>query len=205
MKSLLIKDFYLIKKTCRMFLLMILAFFAVAVVTPQRNFMYLYDAIFMGMLSHSLLAIEERDGSDKYYLICPVSKKQIVAEKYILSAIFIAIISIPIALLEIIKKTDISEIALILSLVAAVGIIFPSISMPIMFRYGYAKGKIVFMCLGGLMGICGAFLVNSTYFFSDALAQAANGFLPLILIAGSALIFILSCLLSVKLYQKREF
>lgn len=84
MKGLLIKDFYLIKKTCRMFLLMILAFFAVAIVTPHKNFMYLYDALFMGMLSHSLLAIEERDGSDKYYLICPVSKKQIVAEKYIL-------------------------------------------------------------------------------------------------------------------------
>lgn len=205
MKGLLIKDFYLIKKTCRMYFLMILVFFAVAVFIPERSAVYLYDAIFMGMLSHSLLAIEERDGSDKYYLICPVSKKQIVIEKYILSAILISAVAVVIAVLELIKKTDLSEIALILSLVAAVGVIFPSISMPIMFRYGYAKGKIVFMCIGGAMGIGGAFLVNSTTFFSVAFAQAINGFIPLVLIVTAVLIFVLSCLISVRLYQKREF
>lgn len=205
MKGLLIKDFYLMMKTCRMYFLMILIFFVLAVVIPERSAIYLYDAIFMGMLSHSLLSLEERDGSDKYCLICPFSRKQIVIEKYFLSAILIAVVSAAIAGLEMIKKTNISEIMLILSLVAAVGIIFPSISLPIMFKYGYAKGKIVFICLGGLIGICGAFLVNTTPFFSDVLAQAVNGFLPLILIVSSVLIFVLSCLISVKLYQKREF
>lgn len=205
MKGLLIKDFYLMMKTCRMYFLMILIFFVLAVVIPERSAIYLYDAIFMGMLSHTLLSLEDRDGSDKYYLICPYSRKQIVIEKYILSAILIAVISAVIAVLELIKKTDISEIMLILSLVAAVGIIFPSISMPIMFKYGYAKGKIVFICLGALIGICGAFFVNTTSFFSGALAQSINGFLPLILIVGSVLIFVLSCLISVRLFKKREF
>ncbi len=205
MKGLLIKDFYLIIKTCRMYFLMILAFFVVAVLVPERSAIYIYCVIFMGMLSHSLLAIEERDGSDKYYLICPVSRKQIVAEKYILSSILIAVISIVIAVLEFIKKTDIAEIAVIISIAVSVGIVFPSISMPIMFKYGYAKGKIVFMCMGGAIGLCGAFLINSTNFFSDILAQVINGFLPLILIAVAVLIFVLSCLLSVRLYQKREF
>lgn len=205
MKGLLIKDFYLMMKTCRMYFLMILVFFVLAVVIPERSAIYLYDAIFLGMLSHSLLSLEERDGSDKYYLICPYSRKQIVVEKYILSAILIAVIAAVIAVLELIKKTDISEIMLILSLVAAVGIIFPSISMPIMFKYGYAKGKIVFICLGGLIGICGAFFVNSTTFFSVNLARSINGFLPLILIVTSVLIFVLSCLISVRLYQNREF
>ena len=205
MKGLLIKDFYLMMKTCRMYFLMILVFFVLAVVIPERSAIYFYDAIFMGMLSHSLLSLEERDGSDKYYLICPYSRKQIVIEKYILSAILIAVISAVIAVLELIKKTDISEIMLILSIVSAVGIVFPSISMPVMFKYGYAKGKIVFICLGGLIGICGAFLVNTTTFFSVNLVQSINGFLPLILIVGSVLIFVLSCLISVRLYQNREF
>lgn len=205
MKGLLIKDFCLIRKSCTLFLLMILAFLFISVVAPQKNFFYLYDAIFMGMISHSLLTFEERDGSDKFYLICPVSKKQIVTEKYILSAIFLAVYLTAVAVIEIIKGTELSVIALILSLVVSVGVVFPSLSMPIIFRYGYAKGKIVFVCLGALIGMCGAFLVNTTQFFSDVMAYALNGFLPLILIAGAILIFVLSCLISVKLYQKREF
>ncbi len=201
MKALLIKDFYLMIKTCKMFFIMILAFFAMGIFIPERSAIYLYAVIFIGMLSHSLLAIEERDGSDKYYLICPVSKKQIVAEKYVFSAIMVTAI----AVLELIKNTNMSAILFILSLAIALGLIFPSISMPIMFRFGYAKGKILFMCLGGLLGICGAFFVNANTFFANTLGLVANGFLPLILIFVSVAIFVLSYLISVKLYQKREF
>ncbi|MDE5965145.1 MAG: ABC-2 transporter permease, partial [Eubacterium sp.] len=93
----------------------------------------------------------------------------------------------------------------ILSLVVSVGLVFPSISMPIMFRFGYAKGKILFMCLGGLIGASGAFIVNAGSFVGASLALELKGFLPLILITCSVVIFALSCLLSVKLYQKREF
>lgn len=205
MKALLIKDFYLMIKTCKLFLIMILAIFFMAVFFPERAAVYLYATILMGMLSHSLLAIEERDGSDKYYLICPVSKKQLVAEKYVLSVIFVAVISLAIAVLEVIKSTDINTVFFILSLVVSVGLVFPSISMPIMFRFGYAKGKILFMCLGGLIGASSAFIVNAGSFVADSLALELNGFLPLILIGGSVVIFALSCLLSIKLYQKREF
>lgn len=205
MKALLIKDFYLMIKTCKMFFIMILAFFAMGIFIPERSAIYLYAVIFIGMLSHSLLAIEERDGSDKYYLICPVSKKQIVAEKYVFSAIMVTVMITAIAVLEMIKNTNMSAILFILSLAIALGLIFPSISMPIMFRYGYAKGKILFMCLGGLLGICGAFFVNANTFFADTLGLVANGFLPLILIFVSVVIFVLSYLISVKLYQKREF
>lgn len=205
MKALLMKDFYLMIKTCKMFFIMILVFFALGVFIPERSAIYLYAVILMGMISHSLLAMEERDGSDKYYLICPVSKKQIVAEKYVFSAIMIAVIITAIAVIELIKKTNISTILFILSLAAAMGLIFPSISMPIMFKYGYAKGKIIFMCLGGLIGACGAFLINTESFFADSLALALNGFLPLILITCSVVIFALSCLLSIKLYENREF
>lgn len=205
MKALLIKDFYLMIKTCKMFFIMILVFFVLGVFIPERSAIYMYAVIFMGMLSHSLLAIEERDGSDKYYLICPISKKQIVAEKYVFSAIMIAVIITAVAVLELIKKTNISTILFILSLAAAMGMIFPSISMPIMFRFGYAKGKIIFMCLGGLIGASGAFLVNAGSFFADSLALTLNGFLPLILITCSVAIFTLSCLLSIKLYENREF
>ncbi len=141
MKALLIKDFYLMIKTCKMFFIMILAFFAMGIFIPERSAIYLYAVIFIGMLSHSLLAIEERDGSDKYYLICPVSKKQIVAEKYVFSAIMVTVMITAIAVLELIKNTNMSAILFILSLAIALGLIFPSISMPIMFRFGYAKGK----------------------------------------------------------------
>lgn len=205
MKTLLIKDFCLMIKTCKMYFIMILAFFALSVFIPERSAIYLYAVIFVSLLSHSLLAIEERDGSDKYYLICPVSRKQIVTEKYVFSVIMITVISIAIAVLELVKKTDISTILFILSLAIAVGMIFPSLSLPIMFKYGYAKGKILFMCLGGAIGIVGAFLVNTESILADTLGLVMNGFLPLILISVSAVIFVLSCLISVQLYQKREF
>ncbi len=205
MKGLLIKDFYLMKKTCKFFLIVILAIFAAAVFIPEKSAVFLYAVLLTGLLPQSLLSIEERDGSDKYYLNCPVSKKQLVAEKYILSAIFIAVILIAIAVLKLIKSADMAATAVLLSLAASVGLIIPSISMPLMFKFGYAKGRIVFMCFGGLLGICSAVLVNAEVLFVDDLSMAFNGFLPLILIACSVLIFTLSCLLSIKLYQKREF
>ncbi|MCM1115529.1 MAG: ABC-2 transporter permease [Clostridium sp.] len=204
MKGLLLKDFYLMRKTCKIFFIVVLVMFAAACFMPEHRHIYLYCVLLMGLLPQSLLGIEELDSSDEFNTILPVSKKQLVKEKYVLSFLLVLCVTVLIAVLELFMQTAFTQLFVTLAAAMALGLLFPSISLPFMLKYGHSKSKIILMCYGALIGVLCACFVNNESMSVTSLMVNVNCLVPLILIAVTAVVFVLSYLISVRVYQKRE-
>lgn len=202
MNGLLVKDLCLIWKNAKVFILMESIIFAFSAISPMNSNMYYYAFVLIGVLTNSLMGIEERDGSDKYFLFLPVSRKQIVAEKYVFSALLIAVPALLMIAIEFIKSTPVTQIAIMLMTVIVSGLIFPILCFPLTFRFGFFRSRIVFVCLGALLGACSAILVRFPIDKFSKIMNLQNLSAVTLLVL---ILYLVSFLFSVKLYQKRDF
>ncbi|MBQ4307044.1 MAG: ABC-2 transporter permease, partial [Lachnospiraceae bacterium] len=103
MSALLLKDFYMIRKYCRLQLILTVVFIAGYALGGPGNmsiFMLAYPIIMAAMIPYTLLAYEERDKWDVYARSLPLSVRDLVAEKYILGLIMITAVSVIVVILS---------------------------------------------------------------------------------------------------------
>lgn len=208
MKGLLIKDFMMIKKHCMMLVPIGLVFFAISVAS-QASSMYFayYSAAIFSMLPITVMAYDEANKWNKYEILLPIGKAKIVLEKYILLIIFI----VPVILIESIGlavtcNLSVSYTISLISIMLFCGTIAPTVVLPIIFRFGYLKGRIINIIVASLMVV----VVNVI-----AVTNSSNGTLVesefepneySILVAAAAVLLIgVSLFISVKVYKNREF
>lgn len=208
MKGLLIKDFMMIKKHCMMLVPIGLVFFVISV-TSQASSMYFayYSAAIFSMLPITVMAYDEANKWNKYEILLPIGRAKIVLEKYILLIIFI----VPIILIESIGlavtcNLSVSYTISLISIMLFCGTIAPTVVLPIIFRFGYLKGRIINIIIISIMAV----VVNVI-----AATNSSNGTLVesefepneySILVAVAAVILIgISLLISIQVYKKREF
>jgi len=205
MKGLLIKDFIMIKKHAVMLLLMDLLFFAISMLQGTIYFAY-YSIALASMLPITIMAYDEAYKWNKYELILPVSKNIIVLEKYVLSLIFvIPFVLIESVLLSFTAAVDSSDLFSLISLMFFCGAVIPSIVLPIIFKFGYLKGRIINIILILLITVL-VNLVNYKNISGGTMVDGAfspqnNTFLFSLV---SIVLLIVSYLLSVKFYKNRE-
>lgn len=184
-------------------------------------------------LAFTLLAYDERNNWEQFRLVLPLSRKNIIAGRYAsLAIVMVAGIALGLVATGIVYAVahfvpniadaliaDFDAQGLILSAAAPVGIIFImlSITLPLIARFGMTKAiryvPVFFLVIvmlvftsGSIPGVdYGVFLpaLNSLV----AMLESLQGTLAVagIVIAAGAIIYILSGMLSVKLYEKREF
>ena len=87
MKGLLKKDLYMIWAYGRMLLLISALFLAMSVFAPaEENFFFvIYPVLLGGVLPVTLLSYDERFGWNRYCDTMPLSRKQIVNERFLMS------------------------------------------------------------------------------------------------------------------------
>ncbi len=207
MKGLMIKDFYLIKKHCLALFAVSIIFLLISLFTPQSTYFSYYYVAMISIIPISLMAYDDGYKWNRYEIITPVSRKNIVSEKYILLLLLI----LPIVLAEgiffgILLKLNILQIISLLSLMLLCGIISPIIIFPIIFKFGYIKGKIVnmiiiailtaFITFINIINISGSTLIEGT--FNPQKYTFVFSVIAVILLA-------VSWLISVRVYSKREF
>ena len=184
-------------------------------------------------LAFTLLAYAERNNWEQFRLVLPLSRKNIIAGRYAsLAIVMVAGIVLGLVATGIVYAVahfvpniadaliaDFDAQGLILSAAAPVGIIFImlSITLPLIARFGMTKAiryvPVFFLVIvmlvftsGSIPGVdYGVFLpaLNSLV----AMLESLQGTLAVagIVIAAGAIIYILSGMLSVRLYEKREF
>jgi hypothetical protein len=128
--------------------------------------------------SHAMepFIVEEKGDLQQFYLTLPITRKSIVRGRYVFMLIcvlvtlvftvgFTLILSPAIEILDF--RYDIKpDITIMLGFIAfAVSSLFNSFCYPIMFRYGFSKGKIFgffipFFIVMGLIGLLGLFIGN---------------------------------------------
>ncbi len=211
MKGLLLKDFYLLIKKCKYIFLLCVIYLGITLIPERDSFFNAFSVIFAGMIPYTLLTYDERDKWDKYVNTLPVSKSQIVGAKYIIGIIAIFIVILLNFICLFIKSGSFAVSIMNVSVIMFVGVVFPSFSLPIVFKFGFAKGKIISSFLAAIIAITTAVYSNIVWVdsFDNEIPVRMNAldfglYLPVILFAVSAVIYTLSYLISVKLYEKRE-
>ncbi|HIR31055.1 MAG TPA: ABC-2 transporter permease [Candidatus Faecousia faecavium] len=207
MKGLLLKDWYMVVKYCKAYLLICLVFIGVSIMSDDNFFFILYPCILCGMIPVTLLGYDERSKWDQYCAALPYTKAQIVSGKYLLgmgTQIGMLLLSAVIQVIRMRVSGAFSwkSFSSILSMLAILSFLTPAISLPPMFRWGVEKGRMAYYISVGLVCGISAFVVN----VSDI---TLLGFLPnsaamLLLGLASLVAYGISWYLSILFYQKRE-
>lgn len=206
MKGLLLKDFYMTKKYCKMIILCILLFAGVSVAESSNLFFQFYPVVMASMLPVSILGYDEKCHWDVYGQIFPYSRKQFVSVKYLMSLFCVCGMWLLLAVVQVVgmlvNKTGIqNNFLFFFFLVLSSGILSSGILLSVIFKFGTEKGRLAYLVIIAL--VCGGGAVSMSTDVSLHIPVSAN-VLSLLILTASAAVFFLSWLLSMKIYEKRE-
>lgn len=209
MKGLLLKDILGMKSFFKFFLIVVVICTAISIGAGRGDFsagIATSVSVFIGgMMGFTSFAYDTAYGWDQYVLTLPYTKKQIVLAKYVFSLLITGIgAGIGLVANLIIAGVGASQgdayadtvIALLLCMV----VMFISLMIPLMFRYGVEKARIIviiifivpFMLLALLGGQNGA----------DGMQKTIEMILPWMPFAAAAAL-VVSWFCSVRIYERK--
>jgi len=209
MKGLITKEILVLIKNNKMQFLCLLMFVVLGVFMKSAAYI-MFIPFLIPMLVKQGLTVDEMSKWDKYSACFPVDRKKIVSSKYIvvlLSAVLSSAMALAaFILINIINKDKVlslSDIAVYLTAASSISIVLPAFMYPFDFKYGTAKGRVVYFILTGIAvaGLSSAFMGADVTSFLSKLTQ------PLVIaviFAAALTIFIVSWFISAKIYEARE-
>lgn len=209
MKGLILKDFLVLKKTGRVFLILFILYLAMGVFM-HTDFGTIVTFI-TGMLSMTCFAYDEQAKWLPYALTMPVSRKTIVQSKFLMALLFGAIgmlIGLVMSLVANIGKAAMDWSALLAqSGIALCAVyLFSSLSLPLLFKLGAEKSRIMLMVFFTAPIIAVTALYSWWEQASGSMpnflptARTASILLPLFTVGALAL----SYRLSLAIFQKKD-
>lgn len=207
MKGLLIKDAILIKKYCLFHFFVSILFFAISVFGQENLFFGYYAVTMISIIPITISAYDEQTKWNSYEAILPVGRKNIAAEKHLITlCLVLPVTLIYSAVLYFTKEESLNTFLLNAAMMLLFGIISPCIILPIISRFGYLKGRIInFIIIAILVVIASISASASGIIESTGGIKLTAGVLAAILAAAAVLIFIASLLISAAIYSKKEF
>lgn len=206
MKGLLLKEWYSGKGYLLMLGFSMLAFSAATIVSKNETFIMFLGYI-GGMIPITFLSLDDQSKWTTYGNIFPYSRKDFVNIKYLITIIMMIItgvfLCISMAIMPMITGGfNKDSLYFGLSIVLAASVIFPAINLPLFFKYGSEKGRIVYyitiFVLSASIGAISS-IISDTYVFPF---DTFTVFMITIVI--STLCFIISWGLSIKFYEARD-
>lgn len=159
MKGLLLKDWYQVKTNMWMMYLTVLAVLAIWILSTSgdSSFAVNYSAVFLGMMPAYLLSYDHASGWTEYSFALPLSKELQVAEKYLVGLLCTAVSA---ALNGIFcgirfwmgKPLPAMPISLLLGAGAASILLINGIMLPLYYRFGAEKARMLYMLMFAGMG-----------------------------------------------------
>ena len=221
-KGLLKKDIYNLS-SYKTSLIIIVLFCGIAIIgTDAIYWGSIIIGIIVGMISLSTFSYDEISKSNKYILTLPVTRKEIVLEKYILAigaTILGGLLGFILTLLvgnvmNYLRPDNLIDINIETLLTTSIGGMFgisliQSIQIPSIFKWGAEKGRIqmfiiIFFLI--IIGIGIGFLIQQAGLSIDIekLEQTLKQFNLDILIILMAIMYFISYLISYKIYKNKE-
>ena len=207
MRGLLLKDFYMMKRYCRSYLLIAIVFSVISLVGKDNMFFVFYPCLLCGMIPVSLLSYDERSRWLQYSESLPYTKEQIVSCKYLIGLLVQVVMLIVTAILQAVKMNmtgtfDWKDFIVLMLLVMVMAAITSSISLPFMFKLGVEKGRAAYYVMVGV--VCVGSIIFSNLFLSEGGTEIELSVgLFLLCLVGIGL-YALSWYLSVLFYKRRE-
>ena len=199
MKGLLLKDYYMTVKYCRMLILMVLIFAAVSAIS-NSIFLISYPFIIAGVLPVSLYAYDEKSGWCSYADAMPYSRAQQVSAKYISALVFICLVMLICTVGKALTGDSFIEDFSLLVMLCGTGLLSAAVLLPFVLKFGSEKGRWAYYAVIIIACVIAAAVFDT----GSAVALELTGAAAACILAGCVLLFGLSWLLSIKIYEKRE-
>lgn len=199
MKGLLLKDLKTLGAQAKILFLLLAFYLVFSVAQRDYSMLSVMVSVFGAILPITALAYDERGKWERYALTMPISRRDLVLSKYLLGLLLLGggfLLSVACQLLG---GADVLS-AVVSSLQSlSIGALMLSVTLLASFRFGVEKGRFVMMLA--------VFLPSAVVLSVGRLASAALwverllNLLPVI--AAAALL--LSAMMAVRIYAKREF
>lgn len=216
MKGLLIKDILNMKNYMKQLVLVLIFFIAYGIFLKNGTFVGTMITLMLSMQVITTMSYDEYAKWDKYALTMNINRKDIIISKYIFFTISIIIgivvgITTSIAINQIAKlDTGMNEIIVTSILVPCVFAILFSIIIPVVFKTGVEKGRIVMMLILFIPAILVGAIVKISEKANITMPSPSNleilmkfGVLGLVLL--TILAVFISYKVSLSIYNKKEF
>ena len=211
MKALLLKDWLVMKAQYKFYIVLYL-FIGVVGLMADTGYMNAYAMIIMSTVSTNLLQNDETCRWLTYADVTPLTRKQVVAEKYVMKLLLIGTTCLFMAIFRFIAglihgnlAEARGEMLSVVCLFAAVGTLMTGGSFPLLFRWGAMKGKVIALVLYGVVGgiMAGGYVMLTLQWFIGG-TEINVPLLAVIAAVCLMVVYPVSYVLSVRWYQRRE-
>src|SRR5699024_185597 len=198
MKSLLLKDFYVITKQLKIFLIIIPV---IALTTGEA--MSTFSILLGAVLPMTAIAYDERSEWNELAAMMPYSKFDLIFSKYLLCYLCMFGAALLVFIGQIIGKNNgivaIDDDIKVLLFAVMGGLIFIAINTPILFKFGSEKGRFVFIITMALVGASGPILQKVD---SRIILKIFN-LSPVILLAFVVILNVMSLMISMNIKKDK--
>ena len=194
---------------CNKFLLVMIFGYQAAYVLGALSFLGILTVVLGGMLAYTSIAMDERDGWNRFVLTTGYSRKEYVLSKYLLGVAGTLFCSLTMGMFSLIgmsmgKISAENNIAFLLPVLIGGTLIMLSVALPLSFWFGMEKARLLSILIIALAcGFTGAFAGFTEG--NDGLPFQGWSFTGLMMIVVSVIILALSVLISLKVFDRREF
>lgn len=199
MKGLIKKDILNLKKYGWSVLMITALYVVFSLTLKDPEFMGGMVVLMFSMIAVTSFSYDNVSGWDKYVITMPVSRRAVVKSKYILAlmlsllgAALPAIIGIVMGLIN--QAADIAKQLVISAGLLGIGILFLCIMLPLIFKFGVDKSRIIVLVVFAIP-FAAAFALNQTGITLPTQDQFMRilAYSPLMLAALLAFSYFLSC------------
>lgn len=209
MMGLVLTDIYAMKKNLTLTAVMAVLYMAIGIVTGGSVELVAFFIFFAAMQIISAFAYSERAKMDIFANTLPILRKDVVFGKYVLTAIFLVtatlIGALSLLICDLVYSNVQAEDYASLLIVALIGLLFLTIVIPLMFKYGSEKARYIIVALYLIPFM--AFFALTEYGLLDLSALEGLDIKMIIIsfVFLDIILLLLSMLISVKIYEKKEF
>ena len=203
MMSLLYKDLMNLKQQARIYLLIIGIWIVVAGMENNPSFLGGVLAVFSILIAITAYAYDEKNGWDKYALTMPLGRRELVLSKYALALLTLVCSMVLFVGLNVALRSPGKEFLDLSCIFLALGLLVMDVVLPLIFRFGVEKGRVVLMLaflIPSVIGLVGGELIPDSVtriLFSEASMY--------VWVAAGVLLVPVSAFISLAIYQRKEF
>ena len=208
MKGLLLKDAYMAAKYCRAYLLIVAVFLIAAPFSGDNLFLMMYPCILASMVPVNLLAYDAQSKWEQYAGTLPCSRAQLVSAKYLIGLFASCGVLVLIALVQGVRMAvgsiPVQALGSLMAMSLISSFVVPAITLPLIFRFGPEKGRILYMVVVGIA--CGISAVVSITQSPTLFSREISTELPVLglICLAAAVVYGASWYLSILFYKTRE-
>ena len=210
MNSLILKDFISLKSYSKTLAIIILFFTIITFTNDEPSFLSGMIILIMSMLPITSFSYDQHAKWDLFSQTLPVSRKQLVISEYVRGIISIVVGAILAILLNVavllVKSLEVDIWYLILanSLIALVALLYLSILIPLVYKFGVEKSRLLTIVVLAIPSVLAIVLSNAGVSI-PVLDEITPAIVVAIGLVFVVCVMLISYVISVRIYMKKDF